>query len=230
MRWTIKKKSAIQTNTYIKVANKSIEEIRKIQDPIKEHEEEEKIFEPLYKRFKEKIINSKKIYKYYLSWAKNSIEVRVSEKGFTYRINLSLWILPEKIECRVYVNGNIVYDSNELTIENVDNGVSKAISFIIKEDKKRLERYKEQLQKEQEQQSKSKTVYSVELFNNEGDTETSTDCNSYDEAIQAMEKYRNNKTQYVDSWGLSGKGRIIKFTEDENGNMSNEKVLKTFWL
>ena len=76
----------------------------------------------------------------------------------------------------------------------------------------------------------TKTIYSVELFNSDGDTETSTDCNSYDEAIKAMEDYKNKKTQYVDSWGLSGKGRIIKYTQDEDGNISNEKVLKTFWL
>lgn len=76
----------------------------------------------------------------------------------------------------------------------------------------------------------TKTVYSVELFNDDGDTEKSIDCQSYDEAIEIMEKYKRNKDQYIDSWGLSGKGRIIKFTEDVDGNMSNEKVLKTFWL
>ena len=115
------------------------------------------------------------------------------------------------------------------SIEELNQYCFDSENNIINKIKKSIENQKVK-QKEQEQQSKSKTVYSVELFNNEGDTETSTDCNSYDEAIQAMEKYRNNKTQYVDSWGLSGKGRIIKFTEDEDGNMSNEKVLKTFWL
>ena len=68
------------------------------------------------------------------------------------------------------------------------------------------------------------------MFNDDGDTEKSIDCQSYDEAIEIMEKYKRNKDQYIDSWGLSGKGRIIKFTEDVDGNMSNEKVLKTFWL
>lgn len=107
-----------------------------------------------------------------------------------------------------------------LSIDDSISEINKFIAILKNEEKK----------KEQEQQSKTKTIYSVELFNSDGDTETSTDCNSYDEAIKEMENYKKNKTQYVDSWGLSGKGRIIKFTQDEDGNMSNEKVLKTFWL
>jgi len=126
--------------------------------------------------------------------------------------------------------GNYQVNNNDLinAIIEFENKLTNQ-SKLYKNYNKQKEQPKQEL-KQEEQQSKSKTIYSVELLNNEGDTETSTDCNSYDEAIQAMEKYKNNKTQYVDSWGLSGKGRIIKYTQDENGNIDGEKVLKTFWL
>lgn len=101
------------------------------------------------------------------------------------------------------------------------------INTCVESLKQELSKIQEKERKDNE--SKSKTIYSVELLDSQSDVQTSTDCDSYDEAIQAMEKYQNNTTQYKDSWGLN-RGRIIKYTQDEDGSISNEKVLKTFWL
>lgn len=122
---------------------------------------------------------------------------------------------------KVEKNNISYYFIPRLSFDVAIREIDKLISVLQKEQKAEEPKQKEK---------QTKTVYSVELFNDDGDTEKSIDCQSYDEAIEIMEKYKRNKDQYIDSWGLSGKGRIIKFTEDVDGNMSNEKVLKTFWL
>lgn len=198
MKWTIKKKSAVQTNEYV-----------------------DAVLDKFIQKYNLKLEKDGRVRRYYTATFLPNTYIMFRYDGNIYKFAIAR---RDGRDPGGYKNYEV--NNNDLikAIIEFENKLTNQSRLY-----KNYNKQKEQ-PKEQEQQSKSKTVYSVELFNNEGDTETSTDCNSYDEAIKAIENYKNNKTQYIDSWGLSGKGRIIKFTEDEDDNISNEKVLKTFWL
>ena len=89
-------------------------------------------------------------------------------------------------------------------------------------------------QKKQEMQPKQQderiTLFSIELFDNQSDVQISEDFPNLTEEKKAIDKYREDKDIYIDQDNLSGEGRIIRYDQDEDGNMYNVKVIKTFWL
>ena len=80
------------------------------------------------------------------------------------------------------------------------------------------------------QQDERITLFSIELFDNQSDVQISEDFPNLTEEKKAIDKYREDKDIYIDQDNLSGEGRIIRYDQDEDGNMYNVKVIKTFWL